>query len=71
MACRARTAGQRYARCPLRQFVADFNRNWHAIRGAYPIYGALESIYRTASAAELMHRYADSDRQRDCSIIDQ
>ncbi len=47
------------------EFVADFNRNWHAIRGAYPIYGALESIYRTASAAELMHRYADSDRQRD------
>lgn len=46
------------------EFVADFNRNWHAIRGTYPIYGALESIYRTASAAELMHRYADSTRQR-------
>ncbi|MGB1814850.1 MAG: DUF1598 domain-containing protein [Rubripirellula sp.] len=35
------------------EFVEDFNRNWHAIRGAYPI-----------SAAELMHRYADSTRQR-------
>jgi len=46
------------------EFVADFNRNWHAIRGTYPIYGALESIYRTASAAELMHRYAGSARQR-------
>ena len=46
------------------EFVQDFNRNWHAIRGTYPIYGALESIYRTASAAELMHRFADSTRQR-------
>ena len=46
------------------EFVRDFNSNWHAIRGKYPIYGALESIYRTASAAELLHRFGNSTRQQ-------
>jgi hypothetical protein len=41
------------------QFVRDFNENWNAIRAKYPIYGALESIYRCASIAELICRYAD------------
>ena len=41
-------------------FVKQFNQNWHAIRTKYPIYGALESVYRSASAAELMRRFADN-----------
>jgi len=64
---RAMASGQRgnVTRDPRsEEFVADFNRHWHAIRGKYPIYGALESVYRTASAAELLHRYGDSARQR-------
>ena len=38
-------------------FVADFNKNWSSIRSAYPIYGALESIYQTASIAELIRQF--------------
>jgi hypothetical protein len=45
-------------------FVGDFNRNWNAIRSMYPIYGALESIYRTASIAELLRRFADTPEQK-------
>jgi len=41
-------------------FVDDFNRNWNDIRSKYPIYGALESIYQSASIAELLRRKADS-----------
>lgn len=44
-------------------FVADFNRRWHAIRAKYPVYGALESVYRAASVAELLQRFADDDQQ--------
>jgi hypothetical protein len=44
-------------------FVADFNAHWSSIRDKYPIYGALESIYRTASVSELIRRYADSPQQ--------
>tara|TARA_R110002049_G_scaffold2750_2_gene21424 strand:- start:191105 stop:192814 length:1710 start_codon:yes stop_codon:yes gene_type:complete len=42
-------------------FVTDFNRNWGSIRQKYPIYASLESIYRCASVAEILHRYASSD----------
>ncbi|MGI9473360.1 MAG: DUF1598 domain-containing protein [Rubripirellula sp.] len=45
-------------------FVAGFNQNWHAIRTEYPIYGALESVYRTASVAELLRRFSESPQQQ-------
>ncbi len=44
-------------------FVDEFNQNWNAIRSKYPIYSALESIYRTASVSELLRRFADSPEQ--------
>ncbi len=44
-------------------FVADFNKNWKSIRSKYPIYSALESIFRVASVSELLRRYADSPQQ--------
>lgn len=46
-------------------FVGEFNQNWNAIRTKYPIYSALESIYRSASVAELLRRFADTPRQLD------
>ena len=39
-------------------FVKEFNAHWNDIRAKYPIYGALESVYRVASVAELAHRFA-------------
>ena len=46
------------------QFVAEFNKNWGEIRNKYPIYSALESVYRVASVSELLDRFAESDRLR-------
>ena len=45
-------------------FVAEFNRHFGAIRSKYPLYSALESIYRVASIAELLDRYATDTNQR-------
>lgn len=45
-------------------FVKSFNQDWVSIRSQYPVYGALESIYRCASVAELLQRFADSPEQR-------
>ncbi len=45
-------------------FVADFNKNWSSIRSAYPIYGALESIYQTASISELIRKFSEGDTHR-------
>jgi hypothetical protein len=45
-------------------FVGEFNKNWKAIRTEYPIYGALESIYRTASIGELLRRFAETPEQK-------
>ncbi|MGB7328037.1 MAG: DUF1598 domain-containing protein [Rubripirellula sp.] len=45
-------------------FVADFNKNFHNIRSQYPVYGSLEAIYQTASVAELLRRFADTDSLR-------
>jgi hypothetical protein len=45
-------------------FVAEFNRHWSEIRSRYPLYSSLESIYRAASVAELLQRYAVHERQR-------
>ena len=42
----------------------EFNRHWSSIRSKYPLYGALESIYRAASVAELLDRHAVSESQR-------
>lgn len=51
-------------------FVEDFNRNWHAIRAQYPIYGALESIYQAASVAELIRRHgASAQHQRIAAVL--
>jgi hypothetical protein len=44
-------------------FVAEFNAHWNSIRDKYPIYGALESIYRAASVSQLIGKYADSPEQ--------
>ena len=41
-------------------FVDQFNQHWNDIRWTYPIYGALESIYQSASVAELARRGASS-----------
>ena len=46
------------------RFVKQFNRNWMAIRGRYPVYAALESLYRGASVAELLSRHATTPSQR-------
>ena len=50
-------------------FVDDFNKNWHAIRSEYPIYGALESIYQTASIAELIRRFAETPQSRQMAAL--
>jgi hypothetical protein len=49
-------------------FVKEFNDHWNDIRSKFPIYGALESIYRVASVAELAHRFAKDDAH--LSLID-
>jgi hypothetical protein len=49
-------------------FVADFNNHWHAIRSQYPVYGALESIYQTASLAELIRRFGESAEAHQLAI---
>ena len=45
-------------------FVQEFNRNFHAIRDKYPIYGSLQSIYRAAAIAELMDSHVSDPRAR-------
>ncbi|NNE01085.1 MAG: DUF1598 domain-containing protein [Pirellulaceae bacterium] len=40
-------------------FVDEFNRHWDGIRAKYPIYSALESIYRVASVSAVLDRYVD------------
>ena len=44
-------------------FVKEFNRHWSDIRSKYPIYSALESVYRVASVSSLINRYAGDDLQ--------
>lgn len=46
-------------------FVAEFNQHWGAIRDAYPIYGALEAVFRAASVAELVRRHGASEAHRE------
>ena len=45
-------------------FVGQFNRHWTAIRTKYPLYGALESIYRAASIAAVLDRHAVSPQHQ-------
>ena len=45
-------------------FVGEFNDHWADIRSKYPIYSALESVYRVAGAAELLDRFAKTPEQR-------
>ena len=40
-------------------FVESFNENWVAIRSQYPIYAGLESVFRSASVAELVRRFGE------------
>ncbi|MEM0925139.1 MAG: DUF1598 domain-containing protein, partial [Planctomycetota bacterium] len=40
-------------------FVDAFNKNFGSIRDQYPLYGGLESLYRAAAVAEIIHRYGD------------
>ncbi|MEO1528382.1 MAG: DUF1598 domain-containing protein [Planctomycetota bacterium] len=44
-----------------RRFVEVFNKHWNRIRDEYPVYGSLESLYRTAAVAELIKRFAKTD----------
>ncbi len=37
--------------------VDEFNRRFESIRAKYPIYGALESLYRIVACAELLDQY--------------
>lgn len=46
------------------QFVDGFNRNWNRIRDEYPIYGALESLYRVAAVSHLINRFGSDDVHR-------
>ncbi len=64
---RALASGQRgqLAQDPRTEtFVDEFNRHWNQIRSKYPIYGALESIYQSASVAELIRRGEGSAKHR-------
>ncbi|MCA9139656.1 MAG: DUF1598 domain-containing protein, partial [Planctomycetales bacterium] len=45
-------------------FVAEFNKNWNHIRDQYPIYGALESLYRVAAVSHLIDQYGSDDVHR-------
>lgn len=45
-------------------FVADFNKNWTSIRSKYPIYAALESVYRAASVSQILHKHTESPMHR-------
>ena len=45
-------------------FVKGFNDHWGEIRAKYPIYSALESIYRVASVSQLVNKFADDDIHR-------
>jgi hypothetical protein len=46
------------------QFVDGFNRNWTRIRDQYPVYGALESLYRVAAVSHLIDRFGSEDVHR-------
>ncbi|WP_197231511.1 DUF1598 domain-containing protein [Novipirellula artificiosorum] len=45
------------------QWVAEFNEHWQSICDEYPMYSALESVFRTAAIAELSRRYATTAPQ--------
>ncbi|TWT76263.1 hypothetical protein CA13_67550 [Planctomycetes bacterium CA13] len=45
-------------------FVAEFNAHFSRIRSKYPIYGAMESVYRTAAIAEICERFAADSSSR-------
>ena len=45
--------------------VDEFNQRFEQIRAKYPIYGALESLYRVAAIAELMNQFASDDSTRE------
>lgn len=56
---RAGAAGERLAAADdarLVEFVSGFNRNLDAIASQYPAYAALETVYHSATIAELIHR---------------
>lgn len=46
------------------QFVAGFNTHWNQIRDQYPIYGALESLYRVAAVSHLIDRFGSENVHR-------
>ena len=47
-----------------KRFVEVFNKHWNRIRDEYPIYGSLESLYRTAAVAELVKRFAVTESHK-------
>lgn len=47
------------------RFVDEFNRHFSAIRDRYPVYAALEGVFRAAAASELIFRQADASLRRD------
>ena len=45
-------------------FAESFNQNWQEICEAYPIYGAIGSVFEAASIAQLIKRYGQSPDHR-------
>lgn len=45
-------------------FADSFNQHWHEICEAYPIYGAIGSVFEAASAAQLITRYGQTPDHR-------
>ena len=45
-------------------FADSFNQHWHEISEAYPIYGAIGSIFEAASVAQLITRYGQTPDHR-------
>jgi hypothetical protein len=46
-------------------FVNEFNEHFEEVRNKYPVYGALESLYRVAAVAQVVKRYAPDDSMRE------
>ncbi|KAA5543637.1 DUF1598 domain-containing protein [Roseiconus nitratireducens] len=43
------------------RFVEEFNQHWNAIRDDYPVFAALESLYRLAAVAQTIQQHGHPD----------
>ncbi len=46
-------------------FITEFNDHFEAIRSMYPVYGAMESLYRAAGVAQVVNRFSKDDANRE------